>query len=42
MLPVVHRNAYFMRSENILLAMATEKRPSVRELGWRKNYESKK
>ena len=34
--PVVHCNAYFAHSENILLSMVTDERPPVRELGWRK------
>ena len=35
-LPVVQRNSYFAHSEAILLAMITDERPHIRELGWRR------
>ena len=31
--PVIHRNAYFAHPENLLLAMMTDHRPHIRELG---------
>ena len=31
--PVLHRNSYFAHSENIILAMITDRRPHIRELG---------
>ena len=34
--PVIHCNAYFAHPENILLAMITDHRPHVRELGLRR------
>ena len=34
--PVIHRNAYFAHPENILLAMITDHRPHIRELGLRR------
>jgi hypothetical protein len=35
-MPVVRRNAYFAHSESILLAMVSDDRPEIRELGWRR------
>jgi hypothetical protein len=34
--PVIHRNAYFAHPENLLLAMMTDHRPHIRELGLRR------
>ena len=34
--PVIHRNAYFAHPENRLLAMMTDHRPHIRELGLRR------
>ena len=34
--PVIHRNAYFAHPENILLAIITDHRPHIRELGLRR------
>lgn len=34
--PVIHRNAYFAHPENMLLAMMTDHRPHIRELGLRR------
>jgi hypothetical protein len=34
--PVFHRNAYFAHPENLLLAMMTDHRPHIRELGLRR------
>jgi len=34
--PVIQRNAYFAHPENLLLAMITDHRPHIRELGLRR------
>ena len=34
--PVIHRNVYFTHLENLLLAMMTDHRPHIRELGLRR------
>src|SRR6218665_164222 len=34
--PVIHRNAYFAHPENLLLAIMTDHRPHIRELGLRR------
>ena len=34
--PVIHRNAYFVHPENLLLAMLTDHRPHIREMSLRR------